>query len=808
MSTQRPGIHDSVLELVGRTPLVRLHKVVDGCRTPVYGKCEFMNPGGSVKDRIGLAMIEDAEMRGVLRPGGTIVEATSGNTGLALAMAAAPKGYRCIFTMPDKMSQEKVKLLRAFGAEVVITPTAVPPDHPEPYLMKAKSIAAETPGAVLADQFYNAANPDAHYRSTGPELWEQSEGRITHFFAGAGTGGTITGAGRYLKERDPTVRVVGVDPEGSVLAHFFHAGEMRQGHPYKVEGLGNDKVPGALDLGVVDDYVTVSDGDSFRMTRRLAREEGLFVGGSSGLTTEAAVLHAKALDDPDAFVVTLLCDWGERYLSKCYDDDWMRENGFLDRPRRRTVHDLVRTKGTEIPSLISVEPTTSVRVALSTLASHGVSQLPVLHEGECVGSISEERLMAGVIESPALLDRPVEAVMESPYPVVDGHIDLDEATRLAEPLERGLPREGERQAFWNRDPLRRRALAGDGSGPVRIAVVMGGTSDERDVSLASGAQVAAALRAAGHDVVAFDTARGSLSEAEEGEILDSGVRALPPNKHALDLLESGDTTMLTESPEVRDADLFFLALHGGQGEDGTLQALLEITGVPYTGSDPTGCVLAMDKDLSKRLLRDAGIPTPDWLMGPGPSAEEAAAQLGLPMIVKAARGGSSLRLRLAHDMEELTDAVEEANGYDDAVVFERYVRGRELTVAILGDEALPVGEIIPENEIFDYECKYQPGMAAEIFPADIPEALARGLRKLALLTHRTLRLDGFSRVDFIVDENGGVWCLEANNLPGMTAASLVPKAARAAGMSFPELCDRIARLALERRGSRSPAQGS
>jgi D-alanine-D-alanine ligase len=336
---------------------------------------------------------------------------------------------------------------------------------------------------------------------------------------------------------------------------------------------------------------------------------------------------------------------------------------------------------------------------------------------------------------------------------------------------------------------------------MRIAVLMGGTSDEREVSLASGVQVAAALRAAGHDVVA-------LSPDEERQFLESGVRALPPSQQSLDLLETGDTTALTDAPEVQNVDLFFLALHGGQGEDGTLQSLLEIAGVHYTGSGPVGCMLAMDKDLTKRLLRDAGIPTPAWIMGPGPSAEEAAARLGLPVIVKAARGGSSLRLRLAHDVRELALAVEEANGYDDAVIFEEYVRGREFTVGIVGDEALPVGEIIPENEIFDYECKYQPGMAAEIFPADLPPAVAEKLQELALRTHRVLRLDDFSRIDFIMDEGGGVWCLEANNLPGMTATSLLPKAARAAGMSFPELCDRIAHLALERRRGRSPAPGS
>jgi cystathionine beta-synthase len=332
--------------------------------------------------------------------------------------------------MPDKMSHEKVKLLRAFGAEVIITPTAVPPHHPEHYLMKAKQIAHETPGAVLADQFYNSANPDAHYRSTGPELWEQTEGRITHFLAGAGTGGTLTGVARYLKEQNPDVKVIGVDPEGSVLCHVFHHGEMTEGHPYKVEGLGNDKVPGNLDLSLVDDYLTVSDGEAFRMTRRLAREEGLFAGGSSGLVMHAALDVARVVDDPDVCIVGILGDWGEHYLSKLYDDDWMRENGFLERRRRRSVAELVAAKDADAPALLTVEPTTSVRIALSTLTTHDVSQLPVVKDGECIGSVSESELMGRVIENPSLLDRPVEAVMEPPYPVVDGHLDVEQATRL------------------------------------------------------------------------------------------------------------------------------------------------------------------------------------------------------------------------------------------------------------------------------------------------------------------------------------------------------------------------------------------
>ncbi len=429
MSVRHRQPYDSVMEMVAWTPLVRLHSVVGGCRTPVYGKCEFMSPGGSVKDRIGLALVQAAERDGSLRPGGVIVEATSGNTGLALAMAAATRGYRCIFTMPDKMSQEKVKLLRAFGAEVVITPTAVGPDHPDHYLQVARRIARETPGAVLADQFYNLENPKAHYATTGPELWEQSRGRITHLVGGAGTGGTISGAGAYLKEKNPAVEVVGVDPAGSVISSFFHTGETGTGHPYLVEGLGNDKIPGTLDLDVVDAYVTVKDGEAFRMGRRLTREEGLFVGGSSGLNTHAAVELARRLDDPDAFVVAILCDWGEHYLTKMYDEEWMRQNGFLERARR-SVHDLVRAKEPLGYRLLTVAPSTPVRMALSTLSSHGISQLPVIRDGDCVGSVSEGRLMARVIQDPGLLDRPVETVMGSPFPVVDSHLDADKATRL------------------------------------------------------------------------------------------------------------------------------------------------------------------------------------------------------------------------------------------------------------------------------------------------------------------------------------------------------------------------------------------
>jgi len=422
--------YDSVLDLIGWTPMVRLHSVTDGSPTPVYAKCEFFGPGGSIKDRIGVAMIEAAEAEGTLKPGGTVVEATGGNTGLALAMAASLKGYKCICTMPDKMSSEKVKLLRAFGAEVVITPTAVPPDHPDHYLVKARSIAAETPGAVMADQFYNQANPNAHYASTGREIWEQSEGRVTHFVASAGTGGTITGVGRYLKEQNPDVTIVGVDPDGSMIAPFFNTGEKVEGHPYKVEGIGNDKIPGTLDLDVVDEYLSFGDGEAFRMARRVSREEGLFAGGSAGLLVHAAVDVARRVDDPDAFVVTLVCDWGERYLSKTYDDDWMRENGFLERPKRNTVLEVLEAKDSRVGSLVSVEPTTPVRIALSAITAHDIGQLPVIRDDMCLGSITEGRLMAQVIEDPTLLDKPVESIMGAPFPVLEGHVDGEEVRPL------------------------------------------------------------------------------------------------------------------------------------------------------------------------------------------------------------------------------------------------------------------------------------------------------------------------------------------------------------------------------------------
>lgn len=427
---------DSVLDTIGWTPLIRLSRLGSTTRTPVFGKAEYANPGGSVKDRIGLAIIEAAERSGELKPGGTIVEGTSGNTGVGLAMAAAIKGYRCIFTMPDKMSQEKVRLLKAYGADVVITPTAVPPDHPENYVMKAKQIVHDTPGAILANQFYNQVNPEAHYASTGPELWEQTGGRITHLVAGAGTGGTVSGAGRFLKEKNPAIRIVCGDPVGSLYGNYHRTGALGEGGaPYKVEGIGGDKVPTTLWWDVVDEFRSVSDKDAMGMARRIAREEGILVGGSAGVNVLIALEVAKALDDPEACVVALLPDTGERYLSKVFNDEWLQENQLLDAPKP-TVGDLLARRAGGQPTLVQLAPAAQVRQALNLMGTWGVSQLPVIEEGRCIGSLVESTLMTRALEQPSLLDRPVREAMDAPFPIVDRSLTVD---RLAPMMTRESP---------------------------------------------------------------------------------------------------------------------------------------------------------------------------------------------------------------------------------------------------------------------------------------------------------------------------------------------------------------------------------
>ncbi|MCG6923295.1 MAG: pyridoxal-phosphate dependent enzyme [Acidobacteria bacterium] len=440
---RHPAPSDSILDAVGSTPLIRLQRIARGLRTPVMGKAENLNPGGSVKDRIGLAIIEGAERRGELKPGGVVVEATSGNTGVGLAVAAAIKGYRCIFTIPDKMSSEKIRLLRAFGAEVVVVPTAVPPDHPDYYLQKAKSIARSTPGSIFANQHYNPDNPEAHYRTTGPEIWEQTDGKVTHFVCAPGTGGTITGVGRYLKEQNPAVRVIAGDPVGSLYAEYARTRKMGQGGPYKVEGIGGDKIPTSLDFDVVDEWMTASDADAFRTARRLTRDEGLFIGGSGGLNVWCALEVARRVDDPEALVVTILCDTGERYLSKLYDDTWMRENQMLD-AERTTAGELLERHPEEVPPIVSVGPSANLRQALNLLSTWGLSQVPVVDGDDCVGSVSEA-LMARVLEDGKLLDRPVSELMSGPFPVVDADVPLDRlVSLLSKETPAALIREGGR----------------------------------------------------------------------------------------------------------------------------------------------------------------------------------------------------------------------------------------------------------------------------------------------------------------------------------------------------------------------------
>lgn len=431
MPVDSSAIHyfDNILLAIGRTPLVKLNRVTRGVRGLILAKVESFNPGGSVKDRIGSLIVEAAEREGRLKPGGTIVESTSGNTGMGLALVAAVKGYKTVFTLPDKMSMEKIRLLRAFGAEVIVTPTAVPHDSPESYTEVAKRIVRETPNAILADQYENPMNPESHYRTTGPEIWEQTGGKITFFVCGIGTGGTITGAGKYLKERNPAVRVIGVDPKGSVLREYFYKKSYNPTlKTYKVEGIGQDYVPGVLDFQYIDDVVEADDQESFLMARRLTREEGLLVGGSCGTAVAGLMKIADRLTDDDV-VVVLLPDSGERYLSKIYNDDWMREHGFLV-PERITVRFLLGSRGGRPRELVAAEPETTIRSALAMFRRNDVSQIPVLRDGRSVGSLLDHDLMAAVLEKPSLIDSPVTKVMGPSFPAAGMDTQIDDVIQL------------------------------------------------------------------------------------------------------------------------------------------------------------------------------------------------------------------------------------------------------------------------------------------------------------------------------------------------------------------------------------------
>ena len=423
---------NSLLDLIGNTPLVKLNRTAAGTRTTVLAKVEYLNPGGSVKDRIAVKMIDAAEASGELKPGGIIVEPTSGNTGVGLALVAQQRGYKCIFVCPDKVSEDKRNVLKAYGAEVVVCPTAVAPEHPDSYYNVSDRLVRETPNAWKPDQYSNPNNPASHYEQTGPEIWRQTDGKITHFVAGMGTGGTISGVGRYLKEQNPNVVIVGADPAGSV----YSGGT---GRPYLVEGVGEDFWPDTYDRTIVDRVIEVSDADSFSFTRRLAREDGLLVGGSSGMAAFAAVQLAEELDDPDAVVVVLLPDSGRGYLTKVFNDEWLAQYGFLPPSGSTTVGQVLRAKSGDIPALVHTHPNETVAEAIQILREYGVSQMPVVRAeppvmaAEVAGSVSERVLLDALFAGSAKLADQVEQHMSPPLPTVgSGAAVADAVTALAD----------------------------------------------------------------------------------------------------------------------------------------------------------------------------------------------------------------------------------------------------------------------------------------------------------------------------------------------------------------------------------------
>jgi cystathionine beta-synthase len=417
-----PQIRDSILDTIGDTPLIRLKSLGRDCRATLLAKVESFNPGGSVKDRIAIAIIAEAEAKGLLKPGGTVVEATSGNTGAGLAMVAAVRGYRAILVMPDKVSREKINLLKAFGAEVLVTPTAVPPDSPDSYYEVARRLAREVPGAYLANQYYNPTNPEAHFKTTGPEIWRQTGGRLDYFVVALGTGGTVSGASKYLKQQNPKVKVIGADPIGSILKDFFYTKQMVPAKTYKVEGIGEDFIPGTMDFTVIDEIVQVNDFQSLNAARRLAREEGILAGGSAGTALFVALQVARQAKEGET-VVVLIPDTGERYLSKVHSDEWMRDNRLLD-SSAVTVAEVIRGKRNHIPAMVSINYDEPASRALDLIREFNISQLPVLKDGKVVGSVTEGILLKKVLDGTATVETRLEYLIEKPLPTVpmDAHL--------------------------------------------------------------------------------------------------------------------------------------------------------------------------------------------------------------------------------------------------------------------------------------------------------------------------------------------------------------------------------------------------
>ena len=420
--------YENVLGLVGHTPLVKLNRLNKGLKPLILAKMENLNPGFSVKDRIGISMIDAAERAGILKPGGTIVEATSGNTGIGLAIAASVRGYQCIFVMTDKASVEKSRYLKALGADVVITPVSAKPGTPDHYVSTARRIAAETPNSFYPDQYSHPANPEAHYRTTGPELWEQTEGKITHFVSGIGTGGTISGTGRFLKEKNSNIKVIGADPFGSIYKTYKDTGKIPETTPYLVEGIGQEVLPPNAHMQYVDEVLNVSDHDSFETARQLGRVEGIFCGGSTGTNCAAALRVARDLEE-NAIVVFIVCDTGEHYLTKFHSDEWMKEKRLLE-PQKITAGLICETKGARSPKdLVVVAPTERVAAALAKMNEMGLTQIPVLEDGRSVGSLRENHLLSKVFNDRDLLEAPVSKVMDKGFPIVGVDDDVNQVTR-------------------------------------------------------------------------------------------------------------------------------------------------------------------------------------------------------------------------------------------------------------------------------------------------------------------------------------------------------------------------------------------